>query len=252
MPWYKAGTVTVTKGSSNVVGVGTTWGDGAIPGGAAFSLVDANGAAVGPHYEVLSVADDTHLTLKEKYGGATAAGVKYALWNLAGEQTTPYLSQQVSALVQRCKTVLSDVVTYMTRAETAATEAETAKDAAEAAQVNNEIAVAAQTGAEEARDAAVTAKNAAELAQTNAQAAQTAAETAKSGAESAKSGAQSAKSGAETARSGAEAARNDAMRYASLAGSNSSAGQNDQAFAEAILQQNLNVNRLYDINEGGN
>ena len=30
MPWYKAGTATVTKGSPDVVGVGTTWGNGAL------------------------------------------------------------------------------------------------------------------------------------------------------------------------------------------------------------------------------
>ena len=61
MPWYKAGTATVTKGSPDVVGVGTTWGNGAITPGDSFSLVDSAGAAIAPFYEVLSVTDDTHI-----------------------------------------------------------------------------------------------------------------------------------------------------------------------------------------------
>ena len=55
MPWYKAGTATVTKGSPDVVGVGTTWGNGAITPGDSFSLVDSAGAAISPHYEVKEV-----------------------------------------------------------------------------------------------------------------------------------------------------------------------------------------------------
>lgn len=50
MPWYKTGTVTVTNGSPDVVGTGTTWGNGAITPGDSFSLVDASGAAISPHY----------------------------------------------------------------------------------------------------------------------------------------------------------------------------------------------------------
>ena len=123
MPWYKTGTVTVTNGSPAVVGVGTTWGNGAITPGDSFSLVDASGAAVSPHYEVLTVTDDTHLTLTANYGGTTAAGAKYALWNLAGQHTTPYLSALVSALVQRCKLVLADAASYLSQTLAAKTAA---------------------------------------------------------------------------------------------------------------------------------
>ena len=74
MPWYKAGTATVTKGSPDVVGVGTTWGNGAITPGDSFSLVDSAGAAIAPFYEVLSVTDDTHITLNN------AAPVSMVVW----------------------------------------------------------------------------------------------------------------------------------------------------------------------------
>ena len=175
MPWYKAGTVTLTNGSAEVVGSGTTWGDGAITPGDSFSLVDASGAAVEPFYEVAEVTDDTHLTLTVPYGGASASGVNYALWNLAAEHTTPYLSSLVAALVQKFKTVSTDILNYVTRAETAATNAETAKDGAEAH----------ATAASNSATAAQTAKTGAQAAQSAAQAAQAAAKIAQTAAESA-------------------------------------------------------------------
>lgn len=186
MPWYKTGTVTVTNGSPAVVGVGTTWGNGAITPGDSFSLVDASGAAVSPHYEVLTVTDDTHLTLTANYGGTTAAGAKYALWNLAGEHTTPYLSALVSALVQRCKLVLADAASYLSQT------------------------LAAKTAAEEARDDAQTAKTAAEAAKQAAASSEAEASASATAAVSAKNDAQAAKQAAESAETGAEAAKNAA------------------------------------------
>ena len=206
MPWYKAGTVTLTNGSAEVVGSGTTWGDGAITPGDSFSLVDASGAAVEPHYEVAEVTDDTHLTLTVPYGGASASGVKYALWNLAAEHTTPYLSALVAALVQKFKTVSTDILNYVTRAETAATNAETsetnaadsataAADSATDAADAKDDAVAAKTAAESAQTAAETAKGQAETAATNAaNSATAAASSASAAAESATQAAQSAES----------------------------------------------------------
>ena len=186
MPWYKAGTVTLTNGSAEVVGSSTTWGDGAITPGDSFSLVDASGAAVEPFYEVAEVTDDTHLTLTVPYGGASVSGVKYALWNLAAEHTTPYLSALVAALVQKFKSVSTDILNYVTRAETAADNAETAED--------------------NAANSATAAANSASAAQ-----------TAKTGAESAKSAAEAAKTAAETAKGQAETAATNASGYADAA-----------------------------------
>ncbi len=206
MPWYKAGTVTLTAGSAEVVGSGTTWGDGAITPGDSFSLVDASGAAVEPHYEVAEVTDDTHLTLTVPYGGASVSGVNYALWNLAAEHTTPYLSSLVAALVQKFKTVSTDIIGYVTRAETAAINAETAEDGAEAH----------ATAASNSAAAAQTAKTGAQAAQSAAQAAQSAAETAKGQAETA---ATNAADSATSAVGSASAAANSAAQAAQSAAS---------------------------------
>lgn len=206
MPWYKTGTVTVTNGSTEVVGSGTTWGDGTITPGDSFSLVDANGAAVEPFYEVASVTDDTHLTLSNAYGGTTASGVKYALWNLAAEHTTPYLSALVAALVQKFKSVSTDILNYVTRAETAADNAETAED----------NAASSATAAANSASAAQTAKTGAESAKSAAEAAKTAAETAKGQAETA---ATNASGYADAASDSADAAAESASQAASSAAS---------------------------------
>lgn len=215
MPWYKAGTATVTKGSPDVVGVGTTWGNGAITPGDSFSLVDSAGAAISPHYEVLSVTDDSHLTLTANYGGTSATGAKYALWNLAGEHTTPYLSALVASLVQKCKTVLADALGYTTRAETAAATAEAANTDAQTAK---NTAVSASGTATSAKTAAIDAKNAAVTAKT-------AAETAKTGAEAAKTGAESAQTAAQTNATNAAASATNASNSATAAAASVSSVQ---------------------------
>ena len=152
MSWYKAGTITVTNNTPNVIGVGTTWGNGAITPGDSFSLVDSAGAAIAPFYEVLSVTDDTHITLKTPYGGTTVNGAQYALWNLAGEQTTPYLAAAVSELVRKCKNVEQN-------ASTASSDAQRAETARSAAEIARDTAVAAKTAAEVAKTGAETAKD---------------------------------------------------------------------------------------------
>ena len=207
MPWYKTGTVTVTNGSTEVVGSGTTWGDGTITPGDSFSLVDSSGAAVAPFYEVASVTDDTHLTLSNAYGGTTASGVKYALWNLAAEHTTPYLSSLVAALIQRFKLIGTEILGYVTRAETAATNAETAED----------NAASSATAAANSASAAQTAKTGAESAKSAAEAAKTAAETAKGQAEtSATNAAGSASAAAGSASAAAQSASEAASSAASM------------------------------------
>lgn len=204
MPWYKTGTVTVTNGSPAVVGVGTTWGNGAITPGDSFSLVDASGAAVSPHYEVLTVTDDTHLTLTANYGGTTAAGAKYAIWNLAGEHTTPYLSALVSALVQRCKLALADAAAYLSQTLAAKTAAEDARDDAQTA----------KTAAEAAVQAAENAKSAAQTSATGAANSATTATTAKNDAVTAKNAAESAQTAAQTSATNAAASATQAANSA--------------------------------------
>ena len=96
-------------------------------------------------------------------------------------------------------------------------------------------------------------------------AAKTAAEVAKTGAETAKSGAETARTGAERAEGAAEAARDAAsvseanaqrtyFNVAQLAlqlGNPLLALENQNTLAEAILQENLLINNIYDRLEGG-
>lgn len=87
-PSYVTGTVAVTNGSAAVVGTGTAWntsignssprkniqaGDFIFVGSAAQNAI----SPAGGWYEVLSVTDDTHLTLKTNYTGSTASGQAY-------------------------------------------------------------------------------------------------------------------------------------------------------------------------------
>ena len=72
MSWYKTGTVSVTNGSGDVVGADTEFmlhvhsGD--------IFTVDRERM-----YEILSITDDTHLTLAESYAGTTNATASYAI-----------------------------------------------------------------------------------------------------------------------------------------------------------------------------
>lgn len=68
---YNTGTVTVTNGSAAVVGVGTAWAVSLVTGG----LFTRLGVAI----PILSVTDDTHLTLAYPWPGATAAAAAYAI-----------------------------------------------------------------------------------------------------------------------------------------------------------------------------
>jgi len=69
---YTTGTATVTNASAAILGIGTAW----------LSNVAAGDTFTGPNavtYTVLSVTDDTHLTLSVVYGGPTLAGQTYSI-----------------------------------------------------------------------------------------------------------------------------------------------------------------------------
>ncbi|CAB4159036.1 hypothetical protein UFOVP703_52 [uncultured Caudovirales phage] len=73
MGWIRAGTVTVTNGSPNVVGAATTWLTTVNPGDT-FYGVD------GRLYEVGTVTTDTAMALATPYQGITQAGAPYAVY----------------------------------------------------------------------------------------------------------------------------------------------------------------------------
>ena len=71
--WYRTGTVKVVKNSTAVVGTGTYWLAATFKPGDIFTTDGAQ------FYEILSVTDNTHLTLKTVYLGDSAATSAYAV-----------------------------------------------------------------------------------------------------------------------------------------------------------------------------
>ncbi|MGD9476156.1 hypothetical protein [Shinella sp. G-2] len=69
---YNVGTVTVTAGSANVVGVGTFWVGNVEPG----DILWVNGVSC----RIQSIGSNTTLTLARNWPGATAAGAYYEAW----------------------------------------------------------------------------------------------------------------------------------------------------------------------------
>jgi hypothetical protein len=85
MPWYKAGTVSVTKNSSTVTGIGTAFVAN-IRVGEEFRGPDGVG------YEITNVASDTALSIDPPYMGVTGTGI-YAVKPVQG-----YLKSAADAL----------------------------------------------------------------------------------------------------------------------------------------------------------
>jgi hypothetical protein len=78
---YTTGSVTLTNNSAAVIGVGTGWATALIAGGVLYPEADGNAVPI------LSVTDDTHLTLATKWKGASG--------------TYPYAIIRDSALTQQ-------------------------------------------------------------------------------------------------------------------------------------------------------
>lgn len=99
MPWYRAGTVSVSPGSAAVAGSGTSWVANARPGDA---LVLPDGTAL----EILSVPSDGALTLVAPYAGTEVSGSSYAIWPTAASLRD--LAAQVASLVSLYQAVSSN------------------------------------------------------------------------------------------------------------------------------------------------
>ena len=80
--WYRTGSVALTSGSTTVTGTDTIWTAAGIKPGAVFRV---DGSYV--DFEVLEVVDDTHITLRTPFTGATASGKSYSIDR--NHQSTP-------------------------------------------------------------------------------------------------------------------------------------------------------------------
>lgn len=104
--WYREGTVAVTNGQTAVVGTGTVWATESSPGSGAWTSTKAyagDALKIGDVlYEIASVTDATHLTLRTAYAGTTNAASAYAI-------------VPCSDLRNNISQALSEVSTYLNR-----------------------------------------------------------------------------------------------------------------------------------------
>jgi hypothetical protein len=92
MAWLRQGTVNVTNGSIAVVGVGTNWLS-------TVNISDMFSVDGDTFYEVLSITDDTHLTLNNPYLGTTATGVVYLIINIQPRLASAQLNVKLATLL---------------------------------------------------------------------------------------------------------------------------------------------------------
>ncbi|GAA5787310.1 hypothetical protein [Chitiniphilus shinanonensis] len=69
--WYRQGSIATTNASTAVLGSGTRWNEQVLPG----DILLLDGALL----EIAAVDDDTRLTLRQPYAGATASGLTYGI-----------------------------------------------------------------------------------------------------------------------------------------------------------------------------
>ncbi len=97
MSIYNTGVIAVTNGSPTVVGTGTGWAIGLVEGG----ILSVDGLAI----PILSIGDDTHLTLAYNYPGTGGSGKAYAIameTSLAADtvELTTKLASVLARLIQ--------------------------------------------------------------------------------------------------------------------------------------------------------
>lgn len=95
--WYRTGTVSVTNGSPNVVGVGTLW----------LTQASVGDMFLGPNlveHEITAITDDTHLTVMQvngtaAYAGTTASAQLYAIIRNFTSTMPAQLASQLAAMM---------------------------------------------------------------------------------------------------------------------------------------------------------
>lgn len=123
MAWYKAGTCSVTNGSTTVTGTGTAWVDNVRIGSDGF---------VGPDgllYEISKVVSATEITLAAAYKGTTASSGGYAIAPLQGY--TKELADKAAALIDQFSDAATQAKASASAAEGSATQAKVSASAAE-------------------------------------------------------------------------------------------------------------------------
>ena len=200
MAWYKAGTCSVTNGSTTVTGTGTAWVDNVRIGSDGF---------VGPDgllYEISKVVSATEIILAVAYKGTTAASGRYAVAPIQGY--TKELADKAAALIDQ----FSDAeATAASSASAAASSASAASDSATAAASSASAASASETNA---KNSETNAASSASAAASSASAASNSATAAASSASAASASETNAKNSETNAASSAAAAATSETKIA--------------------------------------
>lgn len=107
--WYRRGTVTVTDGSKEVVGVGTLWvdaGNKPLAGDIMF--------IAGSIYEVESITDNEHLSLFRPFTGVPPANGEYAIIRNTSVTIATRVAAMVAAAINSKQVLLDDLRGYYT------------------------------------------------------------------------------------------------------------------------------------------
>ncbi|MFG1184359.1 phage head spike fiber domain-containing protein [Xanthobacter aminoxidans] len=103
--YYGTGTISVSANGTAVTGVGTLWSALVMPG----DTLEAGGRAV----RVLSVTDDSHLTLAYGWPSTALAGSGYMIvYNSPDRATGTYVAERVRELIERQRVLDDAVATY--------------------------------------------------------------------------------------------------------------------------------------------
>jgi hypothetical protein len=216
MAWYKAGTCSVTNGSTTVTGTGTAWVDNVRIGSDGF---------VGPDgllYEILKVVSSTEITLAAAYKGTTASSGGYAIAPIQGY--TKELADKAAALIDQ----FSDAeATAASSASAAASSASAASNSATAAASSASAASASETNA---KNSETNAASSASAAASSASAASDSATAAASSASAASASETNAKNSETNAASSAAAAATSETKIATAV---------TQAITQAVAEAKL-------------
>ncbi|MBB1299218.1 pyocin knob domain-containing protein [Pseudoalteromonas sp. SR41-7] len=115
--WYRVGTVNVTNGSAAIVGVGSNWQNDVI----AIAIGDAFTIDAKTWYEVISVNDDTSITLDRGFEGATASDVEYAILRNTSGTILTRIAGQIAVQFNQKQLFLDELRNWLTSEDETAT-----------------------------------------------------------------------------------------------------------------------------------
>tara|TARA_R110000822_G_scaffold58228_6_gene145778 strand:- start:20585 stop:21958 length:1374 start_codon:yes stop_codon:yes gene_type:complete len=115
--WYRVGTVSVTNNNAAIVGIGSNWLNDVI----AIAIGDAFTIDAKTWYEVISVNDDTSITLDRGFEGATASDVEYAILRNTSGTILTRIAGQIAVQFNQKQLFLDELRNWLTSEDETAT-----------------------------------------------------------------------------------------------------------------------------------